>query len=39
MLYTLLPVRRTKSGFTKVPIEKARLASWKKLTLYMGDDD
>ena len=39
MLYTLLPVRRTKSGFTKVPIEKARLAGWKKLTLHIGDDD
>ena len=32
-LYTLLPVRRTKSGFTEEPIEKARLAGWKKLTL------
>lgn len=39
ILYTLLPVRATKSGFTKVPIEKARLAGWKKLTLHIGDDD
>ena len=39
MLYTLSPMRRTKSGFTKVPIEKARLAGWKKLTLHIGDNE
>lgn len=38
-LYTLLPVRKTKSGFTKEPIEKARLAGWKKLTLELGNED
>jgi len=33
MLYTLVPVKRAKSGFTKEPLEKVRLAGWKKLTL------
>ena len=36
-LWTLVPMKRTKSGFSKQSLEKNRLAGWTKLTLHPGD--
>lgn len=35
VLYTLMPVKRTKAGFSREDIEKSRSAGWRKLTLQI----
>ncbi|NHZ97680.1 ankyrin repeat domain-containing protein [Massilia sp. CCM 8734] len=36
-LWTLVPMKRTKSGFSKQSLEKNRLAGWTKLTVRPSD--
>ena len=37
-LFTLVPIKKTKSGYSKQDLEKNRKSKWGKLTLKIGDE-